>query len=57
MKKIFDANGVRVVGRNACGEFEVKQGKSIYYTDDKQDALDTAKYLATLPQQPKRNAA
>ena len=47
MKKIAEFGSVVVRGRNACGEYEVKQGSSIYYTDDKQDAIDTAKYIAS----------
>jgi hypothetical protein len=37
--KIIHSNGpVRVYGRNEFGEYEVKNGRSIYYTDDKADA-------------------
>lgn len=56
MRKYYDAHGVRVVGRNAVGEFEVKHGTppSTYYTDDLNDALETAKYIATTQQEPRK---
>jgi hypothetical protein len=46
MKKLAQFGSVKVYGRNQCGEYEVRSADgSIYYTDEKDDAIDTAKFI------------
>jgi hypothetical protein len=47
MKTIFTIGNVTVTSRNQCGEFEVRHGtpRSTYYTDDREDAIATARYI------------